>query len=103
MKTSSAFGNLIALAVVGGGIYAFLNWESIKPRGDENSSYAERACSAEIRSRYSETAVNIYSVKKNPKGYVVRASIKLPGDRPAIIYCLTNDHGGVEEIRIEER
>lgn len=102
MKVGSALGNLVALAVVGGGIYAYLNWESIKPQSDESSSYAERACVAEINSRYSNTAVNPYSVKKTRKGYVVRASITLPRGNRARIYCLTNDHGDIQEVRIEE-
>lgn len=103
MKAGSTVGNLVALAVVGVGIYAFLNWDSVRPQGDENSSYAERVCVAEISSRYSDTAVNPYSIKKTRKGYVVRASITLPNGKRIKAYCLTNDHGGVEEIRIEEQ
>jgi hypothetical protein len=47
--------------------------------------------------------VNVYSVKETNIGYVVRASVTLPKGTVAKVYCLTNTHGGVREITIEER
>lgn len=96
-------GNILKVAIVLGCIYAFVNWESIKPQKNEISSHAEQACVAEIRDRFATTSVKSYSVKKNDNGYVVRASATLARGNTAKIYCLTNEHGGVEEIRVEER
>lgn len=102
MKISAMLGNLLKVAVVIACIYAFLNWDTIKPQQDELSVHAEQACASEIRSRYATTSLKSYSVKKTSNGYVVRASATLARGKSAKIYCLTNEHGGVEEIRIQE-
>ncbi len=95
-------GNLLKVAIVIACIYAFLNWDTIKPQQDEVSIHAEQTCVSEIRSRYSTTSLKSYSVRKTSSGYVVRASATLPRGNAVKVYCLTNEHGGVEDIRIEE-
>ena len=102
MKKGNAIGNLLKAAVVIAGIYAFFNWDSIRPQQDELSIDAEQACVSEIRSRYATKSLKAYSVKKTSTGYVVRASATLPRGNAVKVYCLTNEHGGVEDIRIEE-
>lgn len=103
MRIGKAIGNIVKVAIVLGCIYAFLNWETIKPQKDEISGHAEQACITEIRNRFATTSLKSYSVKKNNNGYVVRASATLARGNTIKIYCLTNEHGGVEEVRVEER
>jgi len=89
--------------VVGGCIYAYLQWDSIKPQNGDNSAYAEQSCVTAVRDRYATTTIKSYSVKKNSNGYVVRGSVTLAKGNTAKTYCLTNEHGTVREVSIDER
>ena len=101
---AKAINNLAAAAIVAGGVYAYLNWDSMNPGGgDELSSYAERACADEIAGRYDTQTVNVYAVNKNNKGFVVRASMTLTRGAVVKVTCLANENGRVEEVLIDER
>lgn len=103
MNIGGTIGNIFKAAIVLGLIYMFARWQFDKPQVDNNGDYAKRACVDGINDRFDVTSVTAYAVNKTHKGFVVRASIRLARGTTAKVYCLTNEHGGVEEIRIEER
>ncbi len=57
----------------------------------------------EIDARFDAQSANVYAVDETNRGFVVRASITVRRDTPVKVYCLTNEHGRVEEVRVEER
>lgn len=89
------------MALLGVCIYAFVKWDFDSPSDRGGSEFAEQACVDAIRDRFDTTSIRPYAVKKNNKGYVVRASVILANGKPAKTYCLTNEHGGVKEVGIE--
>jgi hypothetical protein len=103
MNIGASIGNVIKIALVLGGIYAFVKWEFTETQDDDVRSFAEKACIDEIEDRFNTSMVRIYAVNENNNGYVVRTTVTLARGTVAKIYCLTNAHGGVEEITIEER
>ena len=103
MNISEISGNIVKALIVGGAIYGVVNWQSIEPQSDEITDFAERACIDEINSRFDVSRVRVYSINKNRNGYVVRATLTLVKGNTAKVYCLTNSHGGVKEVTIEER
>jgi len=103
MALGDRIGDVLLLAAVGAAIYALVKWEFINPQDNEVSRFAEKACVDEIRHRYNASTVRAYAVNKTNNGYTVRASITLARGTPAKVYCLTNAHGGVREIGIEEQ
>ncbi len=103
MKIATLAGSILQALIVAGLIYAVVTWKFIGPQGDDNIDFAEQACADEIDDRFDASSVNVYAINETARGYVVRASITLPRGNTAKVYCLTNKHGGVEEIRIEER
>ena len=103
MKIGTAIANILKAALVGGCIYWAVTWQFAKTEDDDVSDFAEKTCVDEIRARYDASTVRAYSVKETNNGYIVRASITLPRGTTAKVYCLTNTHGGVKEITIEER
>ena len=103
MKIAASIGSLLKLAILCGAIYALVIWKFNGPENTGNSAYAEQACADAIGGRFDTSSVSVYAISKSDKGYVVRASITLPNGNPAKVYCLTNEFGGVEEIRINER
>jgi len=103
MKIGEVGGNIVKALIVGGAIYGVVNWQSVEPQSDEITDFAERACIDEINSRFDVSRVRVYSINKNRNGYVVRATVTLARGATAKVYCLTNSHGGVKEVTIEER
>ena len=103
MNTGGSIGNILKAVIVLALIYMFAKWHFDKPQDGNNTDYVEQACVDEISDRFDVTSVTAYAVNKTHNGFVVRASITLAKGSPAKVYCLTNEHGGVEEIRIEER
>jgi len=95
-------GNLVKVIILLACIYAFVKWESISPQGDETSEIAKRNCVQAIDDRFSAQSVSAYAVEKKAEGYVVRATTMLGDGNSAKVYCLSNKHGGVEDIRIVE-
>lgn len=80
-----------------------MKWEFTKPQDDDVNDFAEKACVDEIRDRFDVSTVRAYAVNETNNGYVVRASVTFARGTVAKVYCLTNVHGGVKEIMIEER
>ena len=103
MKIGEISGNIVKALIVGGAIYGVVNWQSIEPQSDEITDFAERACIDEINSRFDVSRVHVYSIKQANNGFVVRATVTLARGATAKVYCLTNSHGGVKEVTIEER
>ncbi len=104
MKIGEVGGNIVKALIVGGAIYGVVNWQSIEPQSDEITDFAERACIDEINSRFDVSRVRVYSIKQaNNGGLIVRATVTLARGATAKVYCLTNSHGGVKEVTIEER
>ena len=103
MNIGATIGNVIKVAVVLGCIYALVKWEFMETQDDDVRGFAEKACIDEIEDRFDTATVRIYTVNETNNGYVVRATATLARGNTAKVYCLTNTHGGVEEIMIEER
>jgi len=96
-------GGIVKLAIIGGCIYAVVNWKFGNSAGEGNRSFAESACIDEIDAQFSTQSANVYAVTESDKGFVVRASVTFTDGKPAKIICLTNEFGRVEDVRIEER
>ena len=103
MNIGASIGNAIKVALVLGCVYAFVKWEFTETQDDDARGFAEKACIDEIEGRFDTSTVRIYAVNETNNGYVVRATVTLARGTAAKVYCLTNTHGGVEEIMIEER
>ena len=97
-----AIRNLVVLALIGAGVYYLWNWQFAGSGDDEAMSYAEGACRNAIRHRF-DSSVRVNSVKRNERGYVVRASTTVARGAVVKVTCLTNTNGTVEEIFVEER
>ena len=48
MNIGASIGNVIKIALVLGGIYAFVKWEFTETQDDDVRSFAEKACIDEI-------------------------------------------------------
>jgi len=103
MNIGASVGNVFKVALVLGGIYVFVNWEFMETQDDDVRGFAEKACIDEIEDRFDTSTVRVYTVNETNNGYVVRATVTLARGNTAKVYCLTNTHGGVEDITIEER
>ena len=103
MRASNVLSNLVALGIIAAIGYLFMNWNSGATSDDDNSTYAERSCVDEIRSRYDTTRVTTNSVKPTNGGYVVKSSITLARGNTAKVTCLTNEYGRVRDVIIDER
>jgi len=103
MKVGDTIGYIIKIALLVGIIYGVMKWQDIDLPGDDVKEFAESACVTEIRHRFDVITVNAYSVNENSNGYTVRASVTLAKGNTAKVNCLTNTHGGVKDITIEER
>jgi len=103
MIVGKLIGNVLKAALVCACVYGIVNWESIKQQDGAVVDFAKKACVDEIGSRYDVSTVRAYEVNENNNGYVVRASVTLARGTPAKVICLTNAHGGVREITIDER
>jgi len=103
MIVGKLIGNVLKVALAGACVYGIVNWESIMPQNDTVVDFAKKACVDEISDRYAVTQVRAYEVNENNNGYIVRASVTLARGEPAKVVCLTNAHGGVREITIDER
>lgn len=91
------------LAIVGAGIYVFMNRETLLANSDDAARFAEEACVGAARSRFDLSNVRVYRVKKTNSGYLVGATVRLARGESAKIECLANANGGVEDITLEER
>ncbi|NCF52696.1 hypothetical protein GWP57_13890 [Gammaproteobacteria bacterium] len=103
MTVREVIGDLLKIAFVCAGIYLIVNWDTVSPESDDVTGFAEKACVDEINARFEPSSIRAYAVNKTSNGYAVRVSIRLPRGTSAKVNCLTNPHGGVRDIVIEER
>lgn len=98
-----SIGTIVKIGLVAGCAYAVFKWNPINVQDDDSIKFAEKACTDEISSRFNGSNIRIYAVNETNNGYVVRASITLDRGNTAKVVCLTNTHGSVREVTIEER
>jgi hypothetical protein len=103
MKIGKTIGGIIKAALLVGLIYAVVNWRDVDKVDDDVRDFAEQACITEIGHRYNVSTARVYAVNENSNGYTVRVTITLAKGNTAKVNCLTNTHGGVKDITIEER
>lgn len=94
--------NLFLLALIAGVVWFAATRGLGLTGGGSDARLAESACTAAISARFDGQPVKPYAVDANARGYVVRASVTVRGKQPAKVYCIANDHGGVEELRVVE-
>ena len=90
-------------ALLVGLIYAVVNWKDDNLLGNGVQDFAEQSCIDEIKTRINASRISVYAVSENNTGFVVRTTVALAKDRTAKVTCLTNRHGGIKDIEIEER
>ncbi len=98
-----AIGNILKLAVLCGLAYMVYNWQFDEPGGGDVTDFARRACLDEAGRRYDVSNARVYEVTSNERGYVVRITAKRARGNSVKVVCLTNSHGGVTDLTIEER
>ncbi len=103
MKIFQSIGSLLKLGVIVGCIYVAVTWGFEELQSDENIQIAERDCAHEITRLHGAQSVSVHSVRKKERGYVVSATATLARENRVRFYCLTNQHGRVEDISIEGR
>ncbi len=103
MNIGASIGNILKAAFVVGSIYAFMNWDFDVSQDDGVRDFAEKACIDEINIRFDTSMVRVYAINANSNGYIVRATVTLVKGSTAKVYCLTNTHGGVKVIAIQDR
>jgi hypothetical protein len=103
MNISKTTGSIVKVVILIGIAYGILNWQDIKLTDDSVKDFAENACISEITQRFDVTTVRAYAINENSNGYVVRATVTLAKGNTAKVNCLTNVHGGVKDISIQER
>lgn len=95
--------SLIKLAVLAGCAFALYKWSPIGKQANESIQFAESACRDEARARFGGTSIRVYDVNETNDGYVVRTSITLSNGKVAKVICVTNTHGSVRDVTIDER
>lgn len=90
-------------ALLVGLIYAVVNWKDDSLLGNDVQDFAEKTCVDAIKQRIDASRVSIYAVNENDTGFVVRTTVALNKGGNAKVVCLTNTHGGIMDIAIEER
>ena len=103
MRIGDSINTFLTAAIAVGCIYALWTWQFDESENGNNSAYAESACVDEIGARFAATVVNVYAVEETARGFVVRASATLSKGTSARIYCVTNEFGRVEDVRLLER
>lgn len=96
-------GNIVPLVILGAGIYFFMQWQGEQAQDGGNDNFAKSACVDEVGVRYEVSNVRPYEVEATGTGYTVRITAKSASGSPVRIVCLTNSHGGVRSISIDER
>ena len=97
--TGSLFKAILLVACVIG----VVNWQSNEPDESDVTDFATKACVDEIDGRYNVSNAKAYDIDRNSTGYVVRVSVTPPRGSPAKVICLTNAHGGIREIIVDDR
>ncbi len=102
MKNGKLLGGVAKVAMFAGLVYVVMTWKDFNRLNDDVQDFAESSCIDEIRQRFEVSRVSTYSVEKNSSGYVVRATVTLNKGGNAKVTCLTNTHGGVRDVSINE-
>ncbi len=95
--------NLVTVAILCAGVYAAIKWQAITPQGNEVTDFAKTACVTDVGGRYNVSNIRAYDVRESNNGFSVRVSATNARGAAVKIVCLTNSHGGVREITIDER
>jgi hypothetical protein len=103
MRIGDSINTFLTAAIAVGCIYALWTWQFDESKNGDNSEYAESACVDEINASFAVNAVNVYAVEETARGFVVRASVTMSKGTSARIYCVTNEFGRVEDVRVLER
>jgi hypothetical protein len=103
VRRRQGFGNLVKLALAGACLYAAVKWHGSTGASGDVVAFARAACIDEIEARFDVSNVSAYDVTRNSSGFVVRASVTLKKGAAAKVVCLTNPHGGVRNVSIDER
>ena len=103
MRARQIIDNLLKLAIAGACVYAFTVWQGTETQDSGLEEFAEAACVDEIGIRYDVGSIRAYDVEETSNGYTVRATAKSARGAPVKIVCVTNEHGGVRDIAIDER
>lgn len=103
MSARQIAGNVVKLAILGACIYGAMKWQAGESQNGGLKAFAESACKDEIESRFNVSTVRVYDLRENTNGYSVRASATLARGARVKIVCLTNPHGGIREVTIDER
>ena len=103
MNIKNTIGSLVKGALLIALFYGIWNWQDIGLLSDDTRDFAENACITEIKQKFDVTRVRAFSIEENRNGYVVHTSVTLAKGNTASVRCLTNVHGGVKDIVIEER
>ena len=96
-------GNIFKLAILCACVFAVIRWQADESQDGSIKEFAENACLREISARYNVNGLKTYQVKTTANGYSVRASATSAGGARIKIVCITNTHGGVRDISIDER
>ena len=100
---SQALGNLVKLALLCGGAYLAYDWYSNSSSDSEVADFARSACLDATRRRMDVSSARVYEVIESDRGFVVRISATLTRGKPVKVACVTNAHGGVTDLDIDER
>ena len=100
---SQALGNLVKLALLCGGAYLAFNWYSGTSSGSEVEEFAKSACLDATKRRMEVSSARVYEVTESSRGFVVRITATLVRGTPVKVACVTNAHGGVTDLDIDER
>jgi len=90
-------------ALLVGLIYAVVNWKDDNLLGNGVQDFAEKTCVDEIAQRIDTSRVSTYAIDESNTGYVVHTTVALAKGGNAKVTCVTNRHGGIKDIAIEER
>jgi hypothetical protein len=100
---SQALGNLVKLALLCGGAYLAYNWYSDTSGTNEVAEFAKGACLDATKRRMDVSSARVYDVIESNRGFVVRITATLTRGKPVKVACVTNMHGGVTDLDIDER
>ena len=98
-----ALGNLVKLAMLCGVLYLAYNWYSGTNGENEVVEFARNACLDATKRRIDVSGARVYEVTESSRGFVVRISATLTRGKPVKVACVTNAHGGVTDLDIDER
>lgn len=103
MKIAGSIGNVVALALLAAGVYAFLEWNPFTTADGGAAAFAESACRQHVSGRAGFARARVFRVSETADGFTVRLSATLDRGGSAKVICLANANGGVRDIEILER